>query len=66
MELDKVNKNLRNIKMARTSFLTYCPRCGYIAEAWTEDGITVKIHCKMCGFDGTLPHPDLKENPWCV
>jgi Zn ribbon nucleic-acid-binding protein len=52
--------------MAETHFLTNCPRCGYIAEAWTEDGVTVKIHCKMCGYEGTQPHPDLKERPWKV
>jgi hypothetical protein len=37
--------------MARSSFLTNCPRCGYIAEAWTEDGVTAKIHYKMCGYE---------------
>jgi hypothetical protein len=50
--------------MARTSFLTACPRCGYTAEAWTENGVTVQVRCKMCGFKGTIPHPDLKERPW--
>jgi hypothetical protein len=52
--------------MARTSFLTHCPRCGNIAEAWTEDGVTAKIRYKMCGYEGTLPHPDLKVQPWRV
>lgn len=52
--------------MVITSFLTNCPRCGYIVEAWTEDGVNAKIHCKMCGYEGTLPHPDLKDKPWRI
>jgi uncharacterized Zn finger protein len=48
--------------MARTSFLANCPRCGYIAEALTEDGVTAKVRCRMCGYEGTLPHPDLRIN----
>ncbi|MDD4161969.1 MAG: hypothetical protein PHW87_05755 [Methanothrix sp.] len=49
-----------------TRFLNNCPRCGYVAEAWTEDGVTVKVHCKMCGYEGRLPHPDLKNGAWRV
>ena len=52
--------------MARTSFLTSCPRCGYPAEAWTEDGVNVRVRCKMCGYQGIIPHPDLPERPWRV
>jgi len=32
-------------------------RCGYIAEAWTEDGVTVTIHCKMLVIRNSA-HPD--------
>lgn len=52
--------------MAQTNFLTNCPRCGYIAEAITEDGVLVRVRCKMCGYRGVLPHPDLKDRPWRV
>lgn len=52
--------------MSRTSFLTSCPRCGYTAEAWTDDGVVVHVRCRMCGYQGTLPHPDLKDRPWRV
>ncbi|MGD0951202.1 MAG: hypothetical protein ABR985_02220 [Methanotrichaceae archaeon] len=49
--------------MARTSFLTNCPRCGYMVEAWTEDRVTAKVRCGMCGYEGTMPHLDLKDKP---
>jgi ribosomal protein S27AE len=52
--------------MATTSFLTNCPRCGYVAEAWTEDGVNVRVRCKMCGYEGWLQHPDLKNGAWRV
>ncbi|HOV51952.1 MAG: hypothetical protein A4E44_00428 [Methanosaeta sp. PtaB.Bin018] len=52
--------------MAETRFLTNCPRCGCVAEAWTDDGVSVKVRCKMCGYEGTLPHPDLKDGAWRV
>ncbi|MDM7940216.1 MAG: hypothetical protein QUS07_07735 [Methanothrix sp.] len=52
--------------MAETRFLTNCPRCGCVAEAWTDDGVSAKVRCKMCGYEGTLPHPDLKDGPWRV
>jgi Zn ribbon nucleic-acid-binding protein len=52
--------------MATTRFLNNCPRCGYAAEAWTEDGVTVNVRCKMCGYEGQLPHPDLKNGAWRV
>ncbi len=52
--------------MAETRFLNNCPRCGYVAEAWTEDGVSVKIRCRMCGYEGELPHPDLKNGAWRV
>ncbi len=52
--------------MARTGFLINCPRCGYLAEAWTDDGVVAKVRCRMCGYEGTLPHPDLKEGMWRV
>ena len=51
--------------MAETRFLNNCPRCGYVAEAWIECG-TVRIRCKMCGYEGVLPHPDLKNGAWRV
>ena len=47
--------------MAGTRFRTNCPRCGYVAEAWSEDGVFVSLRCKMCGYEGRLPHPDLKD-----
>ncbi|HUI39949.1 MAG TPA: hypothetical protein VLY86_03410 [Methanothrix sp.] len=51
--------------MAATSFLTICPRCGNpAAEAWTADGVAVRVRCKICGYQGTLPNPDLKERLW--
>jgi len=53
-------------KATRSSFLTSCPRCGYLAEAWTEDGVNVRVRCKMCGYEGIVPHPDLPERPWRV
>ena len=52
--------------MATTRFLTNCPRCGYVAEACTEDGVNVRVSCKMCGYKGWLPHPDLKNGAWRV
>ncbi len=52
--------------MAKTSFLVNCPRCGYPAEAWTDDGVVVKVCCRMCGYEGKLPHPDLKDGAWRV
>ncbi len=52
--------------MAGTHFLTNCPRCGYVAEAWSLDGVTVKVCCRMCGHEGWLPNPDLKQGPWRV
>jgi hypothetical protein len=24
----------------------------------------VKICCQMCGFEGRMPHPDLKDGAW--
>jgi uncharacterized protein (DUF983 family) len=55
------------IVMFQTGFLTNCPRCGYIAEAWTEGGIIVKVKCHLCGFQGELPaSSDLKKRPWRV
>ena len=47
--------------MARTSFLTNCTRCGYKAEASTEDAVTSENVLQIYGYEGTLPHPDLKE-----
>ena len=47
--------------MAATRFLTSCPRCGYVAEAWSEDGVFVRLRCQMCGYEGRQQHPDLKE-----
>jgi len=47
--------------MSTTRFLSNCPRCGYVAEAWTEDGVFVNVRCPMCGYQGRLPHPDLKD-----
>lgn len=41
-----------------------CPRCGCLAEAWSDDGFTVRIRCRVCGYEGVLPHPDLKEGAW--
>jgi Zn ribbon nucleic-acid-binding protein len=52
--------------MAGIHLPTNCPRCGYVAEAWTEDGVTVKVCCKMCGYEGVQPHPDLKNGAWRV
>ncbi|MDD4653248.1 MAG: hypothetical protein PHQ34_13595, partial [Methanothrix sp.] len=53
--------------MGEIRVLNNCPRCGNVAEAWTEDGgISVKIRCKMCGYEGCLPHPDLKNGAWRV
>ena len=52
--------------MAETCFLNNCPRCGYLAEACTEDGVVVRVRCKMCGYEGILPHPDLKNGAWRV
>jgi Zn ribbon nucleic-acid-binding protein len=49
-----------------THFLNNCPRCGYVAEAWSEDGVFVNVRCKMCGYEGRLPHPDLKNGAWRV
>lgn len=50
--------------MPGTHFLTNCPRCGYVANAQSIDGLTVKVCCKMCGYEGTIPHPDLKDGVW--
>jgi len=47
-----------------TRFLSNCPRCGYVAEAWTDDGVYVTVRCKMCGYEGHPPHPDLKNGAW--
>ena len=49
--------------MARTSFLTKCPRCGYIIEDWTEDGIRAKVCCEMCGYEELSLIPTLRINP---
>jgi len=49
-----------------TRFLNNCPKCGYVAEAWSEDGVSVTVRCKMCGYEGRLPHPDLKNGAWRV
>jgi len=54
------------MKMAETRFLVNCPKCGYIAQAWTEGGVRVQVSCQMCGYHGTLPNPDLKDKPWRV
>ena len=68
-----MNKSIRDVKditegviMAGTHFLTNCPRCGYVAEAWSLDGVTVKVCCRMCGYEGWLPNPDLKNGTWRV
>lgn len=47
--------------MATIRFLSNCPRCGYVAEAGSEDGVFVTVRCKMCGYEGQQPHPDLKD-----
>ena len=52
--------------MAIIRFLSNCPRCGYVAEAWSDDGVFVNVRCKMCGYEGGLPHPDLKNGAWRV
>jgi Zn ribbon nucleic-acid-binding protein len=54
------------MKMSETRFLVNCPKCGYIAQAWTEGGVRVQVSCQMCGYHGTLPNPDLKDKPWRV
>jgi hypothetical protein len=28
--------------------------------------VSVKVCCKMCGYEGRLPHPDLKNGAWRV
>ena len=56
----------RVMKMAETRFLVNCPGCGYIAQAWTEDGVIVRVICQMCGYHGNILNPDLKEKPWRV
>ena len=43
--------------MAETCFLNNCPRCGYVAEACTEDGVVVRVRCKMCGYEGSAAPP---------
>jgi hypothetical protein len=35
-----------------------------VANAQSIDGLTVKVCCKMCGYEGTIPHPDLKDGAW--
>jgi len=53
--------------MFRTGVLNNCPRCGYIAEAWTEGGIIMKVRCHLCGYQGVFPaSSDLKKRPWRV
>lgn len=47
--------------MSGTHFLTNCPRCGYIADARSLDGLNVLVCCKMCGYEGKVPHPDVKD-----
>jgi len=59
-------RNDRRLIIIMTRFLSNCPRCGYVAEAWSEDGVSVKVRCKMCGYEGRLPHPDLKNGAWRV
>jgi predicted RNA-binding Zn-ribbon protein involved in translation (DUF1610 family) len=49
-----------------TKFLTSCPRCGYITKAQTDNGVVARVKCKMCGYQGNLPIPDLKDRPWRV
>ena len=61
-----MSKYSKGAIMAGTHFPTNCPRCGNVAEAWTEDGVTVKVRCKMCGYEGVQPHPDLKNGAWRV
>lgn len=58
---DSKIEEIEGLSMAGTRFLTNCPRCGYVAEAWSEDGVFVSLRCKMCGYEGNVPHPDLKE-----
>ena len=60
MEGDTLGR-LEGCDMAAIRFLSNCPRCGYVAEAWSEDGVFVTLRCKMCGYEGRLPHPDLKD-----
>jgi Zn ribbon nucleic-acid-binding protein len=52
--------------MATTSILQNCPQCGCPATAWTDDGVRLRVRCKMCGYEGVLPHPDLKDGAWRV
>jgi Zn ribbon nucleic-acid-binding protein len=47
-------------------FLTACPRCGCAAESWTDDGINLRVRCRMCGYEDIIPHPDLQKRPWRV
>ncbi len=63
-----VYKEMQNegFSMSAIRFLSNCPRCGYVAEAWTEDGVSVNVKCQMCGYYGRLPHPDLKDGAWRV
>ena len=60
-------KSTRQLGSAMSiSYPSNCPRCGNIAEAWTDDGVSIRIRCKMCGYDGLLPHPDLRNGAWRV
>ncbi|HPS90902.1 MAG TPA: hypothetical protein PKV33_01985 [Methanothrix sp.] len=58
--------NDRGLIIKMTRFLSNCPRCGYVAEARSEDGVFVQVRCKMCGYEGRMPHPDLKNGAWRV
>lgn len=60
-------KSVKQLESTMTiSYPNNCPRCGNVAEAWTEDGVSIRIRCRMCGYDGLLPHPDLRNGAWRV
>ncbi len=49
--------------MARTSFLTNCPRCGYIVEAGQRTGLQQKYAVECVAMWALCPFPICRINP---
>jgi hypothetical protein len=58
--------NFMRKEASGTPLLTRCPRCGLPAESWTDDAVNFRVRCRVCGYEGIIPHPDLQKRPWRV
>ena len=50
--------------MAGTHFPTKLSQMRKRGRGLDQDGVTVKICCRVCGYEGVQPHPDLKNGAW--